>query len=174
MNQRHRAFTLMELLVVIAVVGILSAMVLAGMNTSRQRARDAKRIADVLQLKLSLELYFDVNGKYPGQLSDLVSSGFILTVPTPPTGVSGVAAYTYVPLGSTCINYHLGIPLEIVTNAELAKDVDLPAAASVGSNCGGSAVIATTDFSGLGHPKCTDPAGTAQPNGTEACFDVTP
>ena len=73
MSKQKRGFTLVELLVVIAIIGILSSIVLANLNGSRQAARDVKRISDVKQLQLALELYFDANsGKYPGQLSDLL------------------------------------------------------------------------------------------------------
>ena len=56
-----RGFTLIELLVVIAIIGILSSVVLASLNSARQKGRDAKRISDVKQLQLALELYYDAN-----------------------------------------------------------------------------------------------------------------
>lgn len=58
-------FTLIELLVVIAIIGLLSSVVLASLNSARAKARDAKRQADLKQLQLALELYFDSNGSYP-------------------------------------------------------------------------------------------------------------
>ncbi len=52
-------FTLIELLVVIAIIGVLASIVLASLNSARQKSRDARRIADVKQLQLALELYYD-------------------------------------------------------------------------------------------------------------------
>jgi prepilin-type N-terminal cleavage/methylation domain-containing protein len=62
---RNKGFTLIELLVVIAIIGILSSVVLASLNSARSKSRDAKRMSDVKQIQLALELYYDQNGSYP-------------------------------------------------------------------------------------------------------------
>ena len=53
-----RGFTLIELLVVIAIIGILASVVLASLNSARKKGRDARRVADIKQVQLALELYF--------------------------------------------------------------------------------------------------------------------
>nr|MCU0680340.1 prepilin-type N-terminal cleavage/methylation domain-containing protein [Planctomycetota bacterium] len=59
------AFTLIELLVVIAIIAIIATLSVLALQSAREKARDAKRIADVKQLKTALELYYnDANG-YP-------------------------------------------------------------------------------------------------------------
>ena len=167
MDKHIRGFTLIELLVVIAIIGILSSVVLTNLNGTRQKARDVKRIADVMQLQLALQLYFDSHsGKYPGRLSDLLPD-YISPLPTPPSG-AGQTNYTYVPLNTTCNSYHLGAVLEQDTNTNLTSDVDASAAASVGSNCF-TAVIATADFYGLA---TTCDSTTSTP--PDKCYDVTP
>jgi len=63
--KKNPGFTLIELLVVIAIIGILASIVLVSLNSARSKARDAKRIEEVRQLQIALELYHDSNGHYP-------------------------------------------------------------------------------------------------------------
>ncbi len=65
MNNSRRGFTLIELLVVIAIIGILSSVVLASLNSARKKSRDARRIADLKQIQLALEMYYSDNNTYP-------------------------------------------------------------------------------------------------------------
>ncbi|MEK7082655.1 MAG: type II secretion system protein, partial [Patescibacteria group bacterium] len=62
---KKQGFTLIELLVVIAIIGVLASVVLASVNTARAKSRDARRIADLKQIQLALELYYDTNNQYP-------------------------------------------------------------------------------------------------------------
>ena len=64
-----KGFTLIELLVVIAIIGVLASTVFASLNTARLKARNARRKADLSQLRLALELYYDSNGGYPSTAS---------------------------------------------------------------------------------------------------------
>lgn len=65
MNMNRKGFTLIELLVVIAIIGLLSAVVLASLSTARSKARDSKRIAEIKQLMLALEMYNNEVGHFP-------------------------------------------------------------------------------------------------------------
>ena len=52
----NKAFTLVELLVVIAVIGLLASIVLVSLGPARAKARDAARISDVRQMSTALEI----------------------------------------------------------------------------------------------------------------------
>jgi prepilin-type N-terminal cleavage/methylation domain-containing protein len=62
---KNKGFTLIELLVVIALIGLLSTIVLVNTGGMRAKARDAKRVEALNQIRLALELYYDRYGKYP-------------------------------------------------------------------------------------------------------------
>ena len=69
LSNKTKGFTLIELLVVIAIIGVLSSVVLASLNSARSKSRDARRVADIKQLQVALELYFDANRNYPTALT---------------------------------------------------------------------------------------------------------
>lgn len=67
MKQAQKGFTLIELLVVIAIIGLLSSVVLLSLNSAREKARNARRVADARQIVGALELYYDAqtSPQYP-------------------------------------------------------------------------------------------------------------
>ena len=60
-----KGFTLVELLVVMAIIGILASVGVASYSQSRAAARDAKRISDISKLQIAIEQYYNANGGYP-------------------------------------------------------------------------------------------------------------
>ena len=61
----RKGFTLIELLVVISIISLLSSIVLATLNSTRAKARDAVRKSDLLQIKMALDLYYNDHESYP-------------------------------------------------------------------------------------------------------------
>ncbi|HPL83759.1 MAG TPA: prepilin-type N-terminal cleavage/methylation domain-containing protein, partial [bacterium] len=84
-----KAFTLVELLVVIAIIGILSTLSVVALNSARAKARDARRLSDIKQIRTALDMYYDSAGTYPTSLipgSPLSYNGldFLAKVPDDP------------------------------------------------------------------------------------------
>ena len=64
-----KGFTLIELIVVIAIIGTLTGLIVNNLNDARARARDAKRKQDLGSFKTALRLYYNDNQTYPLDLS---------------------------------------------------------------------------------------------------------
>lgn len=71
MNQLHRGFTIVELLIVIVVIAILAAISVVAYTGIQERARDADRTSDINAIHKAIELYAadyeKSNGSYPKQ-----------------------------------------------------------------------------------------------------------
>ena len=150
-----KGFTLVELLVVIAIIGILSAFILASLSGARSKGRDAKRVADIKQLTLALQLYYDGTSKYPtgnGSVSDTLGAlkpDYLPVIPTDPL-TSGGYVYGYIALPSgcnntstSCVDYAVGAQLES-SASQLDGVTDSQAISvtinGVGMNCSGTNV----------------------------------
>lgn len=69
--KKQKGFTLIELLIVITIIGILAVALVPRITGGQDKARDAKRKADLQQLATAIELYADDNGgSYPSVSSD--------------------------------------------------------------------------------------------------------
>jgi type II secretion system protein G len=106
----RKGFTLIEILVVLAIIGLLASIVIVRANTTRARARDAERVSEIKSLQNALELYFTNNNGFPitssavildGQdgannsvETDLISARTIPAIPSDPNN-SGNFQYRY-------------------------------------------------------------------------------
>ncbi len=64
-NRYHDAFTLVELLVVMAVIGVLVALLLPAIQAARESSRRTSCTNNLKQIGLALHLYHDVNSSFP-------------------------------------------------------------------------------------------------------------
>lgn len=129
-------FTLIELLVVIAIIGILASITIASLNSARLKARDARRVADIKQIQVALELHYNSQSapEYPTAttvcddthaygLEVLVTGGHIPQVPRDPNASPNCYRFTS-NSASPRTTYHVGATMEEATNPVLTSDKD--------------------------------------------------
>lgn len=125
----RKGFTLIEMLIVIAIIGILSSIVLVGLGPVQRRGRDARRQADLRGAQNALELYYNKCGRYPGSgscgdtpvsewddLSDAIAASGIGVpkLPNDPSAASGKSYYYGTPVDGS--SYMIGATLEDLNN----------------------------------------------------------
>ncbi len=86
--KKNRAFTLIEVIVVVSLISILAATVIANMSQSSAVSRDAQRKADLRNVQQALELYRQEHGRYPAGCNGTGWSGQIGTSYACPSGAS--------------------------------------------------------------------------------------
>ncbi|MGA2323888.1 MAG: prepilin-type N-terminal cleavage/methylation domain-containing protein [Sedimentisphaerales bacterium] len=153
----NRGFTLTELLVVISIIGLLMGMLLPAVSRAREQAKVTVVNAELRQIGIALDMYFDDNSKFPptqddcatGRLTDhlyqlpraLITSHYLPSMP------KGEAMAT-----SLEDRYHFGHTYKYRSVGEIIKSVNkidkfdgaqlwipnnFPASSSIDPNGGG-------------------------------------
>lgn len=143
----RKGFTLIEMLIVIAIIGILASIVLVGLGPVQRRGRDARRQSDLRSTQSALELYFNKCGYYPGPAAPGACAGYsanntwsgmsaaltgsgigITQIPNDPSSAGGSVTarnYEYATDG-TGTTYVLKATLEDTTNPALNDSLKTP------------------------------------------------
>ena len=83
--KNKKGFTLVELVVVIAILGILAGIAIPRFMDATASARGSKIVADMRTIESAESMNYAKNGNYVA-LSTLVTNGFLAAAPVPPTG----------------------------------------------------------------------------------------
>ena len=156
-----QGFTLIELIVVIAIIGILSTLAVVSFNDSRSKARDSERLSDVRAIQGAVELYIENNGTAPDpfletwtDLQALIGVNLQAgTLPLDPLADDGYK-YVYCHAGH---NYLLAAVME--NDQAIANDLDGAHGYTVASEC----IFSAADNNVL---NCVDAAGGGEVSGT--------
>ncbi|MCH8274468.1 MAG: prepilin-type N-terminal cleavage/methylation domain-containing protein [Armatimonadetes bacterium] len=70
-TRAHRAFTLVELLIVIIIIAVLAAIVIPKFADSGLRSKEAALKADLRLMRNTIELFHHDTGAWPAAISDL-------------------------------------------------------------------------------------------------------
>jgi len=95
MKRAQDGFTLIELIIVIAIIGILAAIAVPQFRKAPQRAREAVLKSDLHTIRESIDQYFADKGTYPDSLQTLVEEGYMRKMPVDPFTQSG-STWVYV------------------------------------------------------------------------------
>ncbi len=134
-KNKKSGFTLIELMVVVAIVSLLSALVVTALNSARAKGRDAQRVSSIKQVQNALELYYSDNKGYPAvsgrnnpldaiipidpfnySIGNSLIPTYIKQMPVDPT--AGVGAYRYFVFSTGVLTdfYSIMIPYETKTS----------------------------------------------------------
>ena len=83
-QRKARAFTLLELIVVVAIVGILAAIAMPNMINTPRRAKEAVLKTNLRTLREVIDQHYGDKGAYPPTLDALVEEGYLRDVPYDP------------------------------------------------------------------------------------------
>ena len=81
---RARGFTLIEVLVVLTLIVVLASMGMTQYRNSVTRAEEAVLKENLFRMNDAIDQYYADKNKWPSDLADLASSGYIREIPIDP------------------------------------------------------------------------------------------
>jgi general secretion pathway protein G len=84
MKRRENGFTLIELMIVMALIVILASIGLTQYSNSVTRAKEATLKEDLFRMKDAIDQYYADKNKYPATLDALVEEKYLRAIPVDP------------------------------------------------------------------------------------------
>lgn len=123
LKKAQSGFTIIELLIVIAIIAILAGLVLNNFQGAQAKARDTQRVTDINNIHTKLEEYYNDNNGYPNtftaatfpgidaeslddpkgtaiSVNAVVADETAADAVAAPTGSGSTPQYLYVPFGT--------------------------------------------------------------------------
>jgi len=153
MKNERKGFTLIEILIVVAIIAILASVILVGLGPTQSLGRDARRVSDLHEVQNGLELYYNSKGAYPiGAGTAWTFLGGVLTTAVPsitaiPSDPSTNQSYDY-SSDATGGGYILQATLENKTGGSWSG-YTAPSAAYITAE--------TVNYYGAAKPTCANP-----------------
>lgn len=120
---KNKGFTLLELLIVVAIVSLLISITISFIGDSKKKGKDTEKIQTILETRKALQLYATDKGGFPNSLSKLVDNNYISSIDSniiySPTNNVGIICTE-----TLCPSYHMAIPLVYKNNPALKSDSD--------------------------------------------------
>lgn len=83
-SRAARGFTLIELMVVIALISVLAGMGVVQYRNSVVRTKEAVLKEDLFRMRDAIDQYYADKAKYPASLETLVADGYLRSIPKDP------------------------------------------------------------------------------------------
>lgn len=118
---KNGAYTMIELLIVIGIMAVFSAVIYSSFGSSKAKSRDQERISDVSTIQIALEQYFSKKGIYPVNLNDPSFIGTYLSADLANKYVNNYFPMTKNSGTNYCITYQLWTKFELSNQYQDSK-----------------------------------------------------